>query len=39
MTPVAELLDFGIDPRLIYGAMWLVAMTGMAVIVLFGFGD
>lgn len=39
MTTAAALLDFGIDPRLIYGAMWLVVMVGVSVIVLFGFGD
>lgn len=39
MTSAIALLDFGIDPRLIYGAIWLVAMIGMSVVVLFGFGD
>ncbi len=39
MTSAAALLDFGIDPRLIYGAMWIVAMAGISVIVLFGFTD
>jgi len=36
---MTHLLDFGIDPRLIYGAMWFVAMGAISIVVLYGFGE